>query len=410
MKNMGVSLRSHQEYAVEHLRNGSILHGGVGSGKSRASLAYFFLKVCEGSYTEPIYTVEKPRDLYIITTARKRDTLEWEKECSNFQLTSYEQHQLLPIKVTIDSWNNIKKYQKIYGAFFIFDEQRLVGSGAWVKAFYQIAKRNQWIILSATPGDTWSDYIPVFVANGFFKNKTEFRREHIAYKPNSRYPQIEKYLGTKKLEELKRQITVDMEFERETTMHSECIFLDYDRDRYKECTRNRWDPFKNGPIADASGLCYCLRRICNEDPARIEATQKFVEEHERVIIFYNFDYELAILRNICEDFGVTYAEWNGHKHMDVPVGERWVYLTQYAAGAEAWNCTTTNCILFYSPNYSYKIMKQSSGRIDRMDTPYKDLYVTCFASTSPIDRTIIRTLQKKQKFNENQYVAKNGFF
>ena len=75
---------------------------------------------------------DPPKDLYIITTAKKRDTLEWEGELSPFLLSTNPDVNLYQNKVVIDSWNNISKYKDITDAFFIFDEQRVVGSGTWV--------------------------------------------------------------------------------------------------------------------------------------------------------------------------------------------------------------------------------------------------------------------------------------
>lgn len=401
---MEVPLYEHQRKVLDRLRSGTILCGGVGSGKSRAALAYFFLKECKGHYTDSFNIMDEPRDLYIITTAQKRDKLEWEKECHPFQLTSYSQYDRLGVKVVIDSWNNISKYCNVCGAFFIFDEQRLVGSGAWVRAFYQIAKKNHWIILSATPGDTWKDYIPVFVANGFYKNKTEFCREHIIYRYGARYPQIDRYVGCRKLIRLREMVLVNMDFIKSTEYHHIFVEVDYDRDLYNITARKRWNPYKDEPIVDGSGLCQCLRHICNEDPSRIEKTIEIIKDHPRLIIFYNFDYELEILRNICRELDLNLAEWNGHKHMMIPDTDTWVYLVQYASGAEGWNCTLTNAILFYSANYSYKTMVQAAGRIDRLDTTYSDLYCYHLMSKSPIDKTIQRCLDLKQDFNERRFI------
>ena len=380
---MSVPLYDYQQDAVDRLKNGSILCGGVGSGKSRTSLAYY-------------YKVARTKDLYIITTARKRDTKEWEDEVEPFDLKR---------KVTIDSWNNIGKYKDIVGAFFIFDEQRVVGYGAWVKSFLKITKVNEWILLSATPGDTWQDYIPVFIANGFYRNKTEFAREHIIYSRFSKYPKIDRYVNEGKLLRLRRQILVTMDFKRKTVSHHEDVYVSYDIPLYKDVTRSRWDPYKNEPIPDASGLCYVWRKIVNTSEARQLALLEIFEKHPKLIVFYNFNYELDILKEMFGAYaGVQVAEWNGHKHESIPTGPSWVYLVQYTAGAEGWNCITTDTIVFYSQNYSYKIRQQAAGRIDRLNTPYTDLYYYHLKSRSGIDLAISKALKEKKKFNESKYV------
>lgn len=400
-------LRDYQMDAVNKMRNGCILNGGVGSGKSRTGLYYYFKENGGAMLPNHIPMKQKPQDLYIITTARKRDSLEWEGELANFLLsTDPDRNMFYGNKIIVDSWNNIKKYVDVSGAFFIFDEDRVCGSGAWVKAFYKIAKNNNWIILSATPGDCWSDYIPVFIANGFYKNKTEFQREHIVYSRFTKWPQVDRYLNTGRLIRLRNRILVDMDFHRGTIPHHEDIYVKYDIHKYKEAIRTRWDPFKNEPIQQASGLCYVLRRIVNEDDSRIVALMEILEKTPRAIIFYNFDYERDMLLHLtCDDEYVGYeiAEWSGHAHQEVPNSERWIYLVQYTAGAEAWNCVKTDTIIFFSQNYSYKVMQQASGRIDRMNTPYRDLYYYHLKSRSGIDLAISKALAQKKKFNERKF-------
>lgn len=237
-----------------------------------------------------------------------------------------------------------------------------------------IAKKNEWILLSATPGDTWHDYIPVFIANGFYKNKTEFEREHAVYSRLSKFPKVERYINTGKLIRLRNSILVDMEFERNTIPHHEDVVCDYDILGYKELIRKRWNLEKGKPIENASEFCFCLRKLVNTDTSRQIKLMEILELHNKAIIFYNFDYELEILRKLCADSGLTVAEWNGHVHQPVPSGHYWAYLVQYTAGAEGWNCITTDTIIFYSQNYSYKITTQAAGRIDRLNTPYTDLY------------------------------------
>lgn len=400
-----INLYEYQIDAVKKLKNGCILCGGVGSGKSRTALAYYYY--CNGGdlYSEEYEPMnDPPKDLYIITTARKRDTLEWEGELAPFLLSVHEDVSLYANKIVIDSWNNIKKYADVVNAFFIFDEQRVVGKGVWVKSFLKISRKNEWILLSATPGDTWQDYIPVFIANGFYKNRAEFNREHVVYSRFSKYPKIDKYLNTGKLMRYRDRILVNMDFSRPTISHHENVLTSYDISKYKEVTRNRWDPYKDEPIVNVAGLCYIWRKITNTAESRQTALLDIFKEHPRMIVFYNFDYELDILKGL--DYGekVVVAEWNGHKHQSIPTEKSWVYLVQYNAGAEGWNCITTDTIVFYSQNYSYKIMQQAAGRIDRLNTPFRDLYFYHLQSKAPIDLAISRALKNKKKFNEKNFV------
>lgn len=414
-------LRDYQMDAVNKMSNGCILNGGVGSGKSRTGLYYYFKE--NGGSIEPDYIpMKKPKDLYIITTAMKRDSHEWEGELANFTLSTKSENNTLNgcVKIVIDSWNNIKKYTDVCDSFFIFDEDRVTGSGTWVKSFYKITNKNQWIILSATPGDTWEQYIPVFVANGFYKNKTEFCREHVIYSRYTKWPQIDRYVNTGRLIRLRNRILVDMDFHRPTVRHHEDVYVRYNVSKYKDAIRNRWDPYKNEPIQQASGLCYVLRRIVNEDDSRVVALMEILDKTPRAIIFYNFDYERDMLLHLFYDYedydsllepeariGYEVAEWSGHAHQPVPKGDRWIYLVQYTAGCEGWNCVETDTIIFFSQNYSYKVMEQAAGRIDRLNTKYIDLYYYHLKSRSGIDLAISKALDQKKKFNEGKWVKWN---
>lgn len=404
-----MELGLHQIKAIESLDNGKILCGGVGTGKSRTALAYYFTKVCggkipvngEGTWGDFV----SPRDLYIITIAKKRDDLEWLAECSQFMLTSDPEKSFGHVQVHVDSWNNIKKYTKVVGAFFIFDEQRVCGKGAWVKAFLNIARKNQWILLSATPGDTWSDYIPVFVANGFYRNRTEFNNRHCVFSRFSKYPKIEKYIDTGTLIKNRRQIMVNMKYEKESEQYHIAKICSYDKKLYLRIFKDRWDVYDNCPIEETGKLCYLLRKAVNSDMSRVYEVGLLLQKHPRTIIFYNFTYELELLRDLLDSMDMPYTEWNGEKHEKILDGDKWSYLVQYSAGCEGWNCITTNVIIFYSQNYSYRITVQAAGRIDRLNTPYKELYYYHIKSSAPIDLAIARALNSKKNFNEKAFTG-----
>jgi len=406
---MGISLYDHQLEALGKMHNGCILCGGVGSGKSRTSLAYYAMT--QGATLQPKYHIPKKcKDLYIITTARKRDTLEWEDELINFLMSTDPRLNQYPNFIKVDSWNNIQKYKEVKDAFFIFDEQRVVGTGVWVKSFLRISKFNDWILLSATPGDTWLDYIPVFIANGFFRTKSEFMQNHVKYAPwNGKYPRIAGFENEGRLIRLRKMLLVDMDFKRNTVPHVELVPVEYDVQKYKDVMKTRWNPYTDEPIDTAGALCYTLRRVVNSDISRQNAAYKICQERNRVIIFYSSNYEREILRKLFEnrvlsdDFAL--AEWSGHCHEDVPKTQKWVYLVQYTAGCEGWNCIETDTILFYSQQYSYKVLQQASGRIDRLNTPFTDLYYYHLRSHAPIDLAIARALKSKKTFEESAFVS-----
>ena len=404
---MGIKLYGYQIDAIKKLKTGSILCGGVGSGKSLTSLGYYYLQqggdvsfLKDGKHVE----MKHPKDLYIITTARKRDTFEWDGELNRYLLSTDPKLNLYSNKIVVDSWNNIKKYSKIKDAFFIFDEQRVVGYGAWVKSFLEIARWNEWILLSATPGDTWQDYIPVFIANGFYRSKKEFELEHVVYSRFAKYPKVDRYLNTGRLIRLRNRILVDMDFTRKTVPHHEDIYVRYDISEYKNLIKTRWNPWNDMPMSNAAELCYSLRKVVNSDSSRQVALLELVERHPKVIIFYNFDYERDILLNLYYGEDVKVAEWNGHKHQEIPDSDKWIYLVQYTAGCEGWNCVKTDTIIFYSQQYSYKVLHQACGRIDRLNTPYKNLYYYHLKSRSGIDLAISKALSKKKNFNEGRFV------
>lgn len=390
--------------AISRLKSGSILVGKVGSGKSRTSLTYFFCNECGGKVRindEGTYSpMTKPKDLYIITTAKKRDDEEWDRELIPFLLYPKDK---APMKIIIDSWQNLPKYANIMNSFFIFDEQRLVSYGKWTKTFLRISKHNKWILLSATPADKWEDLAPIFIANGFYQNITEFRHKHCIYNPHVRWRQISRYINQGRLRKLRELVYVDIEYSNDKTKHEEKISVNFDKDLYRTTMKIRWNPYENCPIENISQLCYILRRIMNSDISRAQAVKQILKDHPRAIIFYNFDYELDILREVAKDLDISKAEWNGHLHQPLPEGPEWVYLVQYTAGAEGWNCVTANTIIFYSQNYSYKTMIQASGRIDRRNSPFNDLYYYHLVSKASLDLAISKALASKKQFNESGF-------
>ena len=390
-----ITLRPHQREALDKMKNGCILRGGVGSGKTLTALAYY-------------KKYESPKDIYVITTAKKRDSLDWNREAGLLGIGTSADASVAGV-LTVDSWNNIGRYLDVRDAFFILDEQRLVGSGAWVKSFIKISRVNRWILLSATPGDTWMDYVPVFVANGYYKNRTEFIRRHVVYSRFSKFPKIERYVETGILEKRRRAVLVDMPYARHTVRHEITIPVPHDKELLQRAVKDRWHVYEDRPIRDISELFIVMRKVVNSDYARLGSVMKLAEKHPKLIIFYNFNYELDILRTLGGTLNVPVAEWNGQKHQDIPEGDRWLYLVQYTAGAEGWNCVETNAIVFYSLNYSYKIFEQSKGRIDRMNTTYVDLFYYVFRSKSHIDAMIWRALKSKENFSESGFARENGW-
>lgn len=475
-----VKLYPHQRKAVDELKNGNILNGGVGVGKSITAAAYYMEK-------------EAPKDIYVFTTAKKRDSLDWDEEFVKFGVG---RKSSVAGRLTVDSWNQIQKYKNVRGAFLILDEQRLVGSGAWVHAFLRMVKHNNWIMLSATPGDTWIDYVPVFVANGFYKNRTEFKEEHVVYASYTKYPKIEKYLNTYKLLKLRDQILVKMEYERHTQRIGKEIPVEFDEEAMNRIMKDRWNSYEDRPILTGSEFFSLMRRTAYSHPSRLEAVRRILQVHPRLILFYSFNYELDILRGLagrktqvlnakivgkhpssesvyvgrpskwgnpfvigkdgtrdqvlakyhdyirgsglmrdihelrgkdlvcwCSPDGchanilrelawetsLVVAEWNGQKHEEVPSTERWLYLVQYAAGAEGWNCITTDATAFYSQTYSYRSWSQAHGRIDRLNTPHKILKYYYLMSKADIDRAVKETLAQKKDFNEAEFVKRFRF-
>lgn len=501
-----VDLYQHQRDAVNKLRNGNILWGGVGVGKSRAAMAYYMEN-------------EAPKDIYVITTAKKRDSLDWEGEAAAYGVGKTPDSTTQGI-LTVDSWNNLGKYEEINNAFFIFDEQRLVGAGAWVKSFIKIAKSNRWIMLSATPGDTWLDYIPVFIANGFYRNRSEFKREHVIYNRFSKFPKVERYVGVGRLTRQRNQILVHMPYVSHTLWEVHYVECEFDCELLEEVTKKRWHVYENRPLRDIAELFIVMRKVVNSDPSRLEAVRELMSIHPKLIVFYSFDYELELLRGLIEtvpkvewsgpecltnestyqkerlkpgseieskqttknilkknskngsdtttsflmsekgsdswqnqkladttssnkssqDSSITtssvsvvsppsatslesqriisststitsgsinqrieIAEWNGHKHEKIPSGENWVYLVQYAAGAEGWNCVETDAMCFYSLTYSYKLFHQAHGRIDRLNTPFTKLKYYILFSNSNIDKAVLKSLKNKKSFNEAKF-------
>lgn len=388
---MPLELMEHQKEVLPHLSSGKILYGGVGSGKSVTVLAWYMKEL--GPEAVPIY---------IITTAKKRNSLEWEKEGAMLGIGQTEDTTVAGV-MTIDSWNNIKKYEDVEDAFFVFDEQKVIGTGSWVKSFIKIARKNTWILCSATPGDTWLDYAPVFIANNYYKNISEFRQKHVLYEPFSRYPKIKTYLNETKLQLLRNEVLVEMPYYHENKREVNWIEVGHDKKLFDTVYKERWNPFEDKPVKDASELFRLMRRVVNENDQRLDMVRWVMKMHPKIIIFYNFNYELDMLRGLASD-GIEVAELNGHKKDEVPLSGSWLYLVQYVAGAEAWNCIETDAMILFSLTYSYKNFVQSMGRIDRINTPFERLYYYIFVSNSVIDHGVRQTLKGKKNFNERRFL------
>lgn len=459
---MPVQLHPHQVEAVSKMRNGCILYGGVGVGKTITSLAYYFERVCGGRVNK-WGSMTTPKDVYVITTAKVRDTKSFEIQAAHFGVHTDRSISMNGVKITVDSWNNLKKYVEVKDAFFIFDEQRVVGYGAWSRAFIRVARANEWVLLSATPGDTWMDYIPVFIANGWYKHKTDFLDQHVIWTPRVKYPKVLRYQNVGVLVKRRNEVLVHMPLERHTTRHPVDIWCDYDEELFEKVVKKKWHVYESRPLRDASELFSVMRKVVNSDSSRLRAIQDLLSTHPRVIVFYNFDYELEMLRQLGESMSqnpiamrcgcqekqtssvvprsgsksptdsspsplrsscdsctesstsksktgrkpgseptgtFSVAEWNGHRHQEIPKTDRWMYLVQYRAGAEGWNCIETDAIAFYSQTYSYRDWWQAHGRIDRINTPFEDLWYYHLVSRSIIDKAIRKALKAKKSFNE----------
>lgn len=399
---MTIQLTEFQVNAIEKMHNGCILHGGTGSGKTLTSLVYVFEKLVGGSsILYPSHEYRRPTcdiPIYVITTPKKRDSGDWTREAA-----------LVPMGLAVvDSWNNIKKYEHIKDAIFIFDEDKVIGYGSWTRSFLKIVKSNLWALLSATPGDTWIEYMPVFIANGFYKNRTEFEREHVIWSRFAKYPKIDRYFNIAKLIRLRNSIIVELPDQRATTQVHKDVLCDFDKVMYDILLKDRWNIFHDCPIRDVAQLCYLLRRVVNSDYSRLLELDAIFARHKKVIIFYNFNYELEILRDWCSARQISYSEWNGHNHEAIPSSQYWVYLCQYTAAQEAWECIETNCTVFYSQTYSYKALIQAAGRIDRMNTTFHMLYYYHLVSSAPIELGIKKSLRHKENFNEGRWAISHG--
>ena len=407
---MTVTYRPEQIQAVRQLQNGSILAGGVGSGKTLTSLAWYLTSVCNAASFKRGGSLAKKKvkgspTLYVITTAKKRDSLEWEEEAACLGLSTDPACSFTGSSIVVDSWNNIGKYSDREHAVFFFDEQRASGSGRWVKEFLKITRKNTWLLLSATPGDVWMDYLPVFMAHGFFRTRTEFMEDHVIFDRFAKYPKVKRYIGEAKLQRLRRSILVEMPVERHTTRERETVYCDYDRDLYKWVVKNRMDPWTEEPLRDAGGVCRILRKVVSDNDWRSEQAKRILSSNERVIVFYNYNYELDRILAVAESLGLPTAQWNGHRHDAIPAEPRWVYICQYTSAAEGWNCTSTDTVLFWSLNYSWRVTEQCEGRIDRLNTPYSRLRYYFLESDSSIDKAVRRSLSSKKVFNERAFVG-----
>lgn len=376
---MAVTFKDYQKRAINQMHNGCILCGGVGAGKSLTSLGY-------------IDKVYPSGTVYIITPARKRNTGEW--------FDDIRKNDMDETRFVVDSWNNLSKYKDVKDAFFLFDEQKVSGKGTWAKSLIRIAKSNQWILLSATPGDTYDDYATVLIANGFVRNRTTWYDEYCVTKSQPFFHIVD-HKNKDVIDMMIRRIFIKMDYQSDKKRIERVIPIQArSAGEEKEILMTHKAPGAQMPFTTFAAAIAYVRMNCYDKSKKTEALRKIIEKHKKIIVFYNFLSEKLEIERAAIDANVTINFYNGQRHDPIPDTDEWVYGVQYNSGAEAWNCITTNAMVFYSPNYSYKTMEQAHGRIDRVNSPYECLYYYMLLNELNIDNKVMNALSSKKDFNE----------
>ena len=383
-----IKLLKYQEEAIQKLHSGSVLYGATGSGKSLTGLAYYMR--CWSHL-----------DLYIITTSKKRNAGEWEEEIAKLGC---------PPPKAIDSWNRLKNYRMVSDAFFLFDEHKVGGHGKWAQSMITIAKKNKWILLTATPGDVWDDYASIFIANEFVKNKTTWNEDFCIFDRISKYPKIIGYQREDVLKNMRDAVLVPMEYQSEKVPIPYVIpyKVDHEEEAYVLARRKSLRHPEMRAFRNTSAMFAYMRMNLPDKESKIQALADVLKKEPKAIIFYNFTPEKYEIENAARQVNIPFFQYNGQIKDNVPDGDTWVYAVQYTAGAEAWNCITCRTVIFYSMNYSYKVMTQAKGRIDRCNSPFDELHYYYFISPDfEIDQEILNALTRKEKFNEEALANKH---
>lgn len=177
---------------------------------------------------------------------------------------------------------------------------------------------------------------------------------------------------------------------------------------YKKFHKNSYACIEGEELIGDTTLTKMLRerQLCSwYNKEKLQAFQDLLESTEdRVIIFYNFEHENEVLKEIAENLQRSVSVVNG-QIKDLEAYEEKsdsVTLIQYQAGAMGLNLQKANKIIYFTPPLGSELFEQSKKRIHRIgqDRPCFYYYLICKNS---IEEKIYQVLEMRKDYTEELF-------
>lgn len=391
-------LYNFQRQLLNSIEENYIIAADTGTGKTMMAI-HHYLKHNTG---EP---------LLILAPPQKIKEGGWQRE-----LDFVASHYNIEIPYDIISYGVLSKRWKEYKDWFlVMDECHYVKNPTSQrgKAAINLTKQStNFLLLSATPSSNgWGDTIAYMIMFGYYKNKTQFLKEHAVYNRidygNGPVNVVSDYRDQEKLQKLYQSFSIKLAKE-------DCLDLPplvFEKVHFKpskEYNIIKKDRVLGEELFDnISKLQHGLRFYANQAD-KLKYTEMLLEgTEENVIIFYNYKQENEELKKIAKKLKKKVFEVSGSK-TNLPDKEKWtslknsVTIVQYQAGAAGIELQYANIVIFHTPTYSYQDYEQALGRAYR-NGQTKKVTVYQYITKNTIETSIYQALAAKKDFTEELF-------
>lgn len=292
------------------------------------------------------------------------------------------------------------------------------------KALMELMKNNITIGLSATPmpNGMLDDGVAYLVYNNYYKNQSDFRKQHIPprmydryYKPDvytidyeidpNRFFELDLFKERIKATTFVPDAEVDFEMPHQR-LHTLAYDLSqktindiYDMSNsYKE---RRYDSYRQY-LSD-------IKRAISQDSNHVERMKLIVKENKdkQPLIFYETNAQLEVIEKGLNELNMPYKCINGQGNSDKlddidTTDTEQAIVIQYKSGGNSIEFTNSFVSIFYGLIYSWGDIAQAMGRNIRRGMP-QDSYVNQYflLATHPHDSHVYDVIERKEEFSED---------
>lgn len=148
------------------------------------------------------------------------------------------------------------------------------------------------------------------------------------------------------------------------------------------------------------------RQLCGHyNPHKLQAFVDLLDStKERLIVFYNYNAELAELTRLVKEAERPLSVVNGHEK-DLTAYEREsdsVTLIQYQAGAMGLNLQKANKVIYFTLTDKSELFEQSKKRIHRIGQNFPCFYYLLICKNS-VEELILKTLEQRRDFTDELF-------